>query len=261
MEEIIAATMRKGARMVTDAEQQCYQHTIDKWTLDWMRKYNIHANITSNGPPIYNTMQAYLKSTPTRLVEHLKLAERENWTLGFKLVRGAYIESETRSLIHDTKQETDDAYNNIVRSLIRKSLPGIQAPFPAFRFIIAGHNEESFRIAMSAYEEAFRAGKANHCLEFGQIQGMADELTCSIAQMGCRNLQSSLTGSHAQRYPSPRVYKALSWGSVQDLMQNLIRRAIENRAAVERTKEWRAGLWRELWRRMGSLTMLGFRRP
>ena len=242
MEEVIEATIAKGARIVIDAEQWVYQDTIDQWILNWMRKYNIPSNMTANGPPIYNTMQAYLKSTPQRVAEHLKLAQRDNFTLAFKLVRGAYIVSEKRSLIHDTKSETDQAYDTIIEHLITESFPGVEDPFPAVRFVVAGHNDTSVERALAVQQKEVQAGRCPRGLEFGQIQGMADEITCNLAQM--RNRKSTADSDSIELLP--RVYKALSWGTVQELMQNLIRRAIENRAAVERTKEWRHGLWKEL---------------
>lgn len=242
MKDIIEATIAKKARIVVDAEQWVYQDTIERWTLDFMREHNTPSNTTSNGPPIYNTMQAYLKSTPKRLTNHLKLAQEEGFTLAFKLVRGAYIASETRSLIHDTKADTDQTYDELVRNLIGKSFPDIQEPYPSFRFVIAGHNEASVERALAAQQQEVTAGTASCSLEFGQIQGMGDEITCSLAQIRTQNF---VQGSHS----TPKVYKALSWGTVQELMQNLIRRAVENRAAVERTKDWRYGLWKEVARR------------
>ncbi len=51
-----------------------------------MRKYN-----TPDKAIIYGTYQAYLKSTPATVSAHLRAAQEENFALGVKLVRGAYL--------------------------------------------------------------------------------------------------------------------------------------------------------------------------
>jgi len=48
----------------------------------------------------------------------------------------------------------------------------------------------------------------------------------------------------------PKVYKYLVWGSVGECMRYLVRRAEENRDAVQRTVESRKALVRELQRRV-----------
>lgn len=203
-----------------------------------MRKYN------RNGAAlIYNTYQAYLKHTRSNLASHLRLAQAEGWTLGIKLVRGAYITSETRSLIHDTIEDTHDAYNGIAADLINQQFPGLDNAkvYPRTQLMLAGHNATSVEAGYGHQKARVEAGKPTILLEFGQLQGMADEISCGLLQRG-----SSAEGNAL----IPRAYKCLAWGSTQECLGFLLRRAVENRDAVSRTKRWAASFRQELWRRM-----------
>ncbi len=70
---------------------------------------------------IYGTYQAYLKATPRVLSEHLAIAKKAGFALGVKLVRGAYLGSDPRHLIHDTKADTDAAYDGIAAGLLTRT--------------------------------------------------------------------------------------------------------------------------------------------
>lgn len=241
------ASLQKGSRVFIDAEQQCFQDTIDAWTLDLMRRYNTKEKMTPNGPLVYTTMQAYLKSTPDRLTHLMKVVQAEGWVLGVKLVRGAYLASEERSLIHDTKSETDAAYNGLLRGIVQKSIPGVPRDrFPEVYLFIAGHNRESVDNALAYEREAAGVNRPTVGQEHGQLLGMADELSCSLIQIG----QQVDPHDTAQTRLAPRAFKATVWGTPQECMQWLLRRAVENRAAVDRAREWQTALRKEVWRRI-----------
>jgi proline dehydrogenase len=99
---------KRGVRLLFDAEQAAVQAGIDAWTLEYMKKYN---GRNGSRAVIYGTYQAYLKATPSVLASHLAAAEKDGFTLGVKLVRGAYLGSDPRHLIHDTKNDTDRSYD------------------------------------------------------------------------------------------------------------------------------------------------------
>ena len=126
MDEICLATREQGSRLWLDAEQQVLQHGLDDWAIEIMKKHN------KSGPPlVYNTIQAYLKGSKTNLDRHLTLASEGGFGVGVKLVRGAYIEHEMRSLIHDTKEETDQSYDLLADAMIGCRMPeGSQLDFP-----------------------------------------------------------------------------------------------------------------------------------
>ncbi|KAH8807878.1 hypothetical protein F5884DRAFT_752454 [Xylogone sp. PMI_703] len=115
LDEICTRSKNRKIRILVDAESQRFQRGIARVTLELMRKYN-----RDGAALIYNTYQAYLKGTPDLLQEHLEAASQDDFTLGLKLVRGAYIASDERSLIHDTKQDTDNAYNTIAQGALTK---------------------------------------------------------------------------------------------------------------------------------------------
>jgi proline dehydrogenase len=82
MSAICERAAAQGSRVWIDAEQQEFQSTIDRWTVDMMRRYN------TNGQALVSlTLQAYLKSARHTLEKLLQKAHVEGWTLGVKLVR------------------------------------------------------------------------------------------------------------------------------------------------------------------------------
>lgn len=249
--QICDAAAKQQSRVWIDAEQQIFQSTIDAWAIDLMRRYNRQGETH-----IYTTFQAYLKSTPRRIAEHLKLAKNEDWVLGIKLVRGAYIASEPRHLIHDTKAETDDAYNSIVQSLLTRSFPGISNDsFPQVQLFLASHNAYSVQKAYSLHRSRTLAGQPTVELEFGQLQGMADEVSCGLLKLCQKDTAGENTPVLDPELP-PKAFKCLAWGSTRECMEFLVRRAVENRGAMDRTKEWVAGLRKELWRRTRAVLRL-----
>ena len=143
LDTIITKAAAQGSRIWMDAEQQVFQDAIDKLVIDLMRKYN---RTLGNGdePLVWNTIQAYLKSSRDSLARHVKLASDEGWVLGIKLVRGAYISTEERGTIWDTKAGTDRNYNAIVKDVLTGKVEGMQVDtergvIPKLWLFAAGH--------------------------------------------------------------------------------------------------------------------------
>lgn len=250
-------------RLLFDAEQQAVQHGIDDWTLHYMRKYNNNPSVRQ--AVVYGTYQAYLKATPRVLSEHLRAARDEGFVLGVKLVRGAYLGSDPRELIHDTKADTDACYDGIAEALLRRAWTGPlaqhaptaaagdkgEAPtFPDVNMVLASHNAKTVRRARAVLEE----GATKTQVAFAQLQGMADEVSCEILAAKARGAGAPAQQQVGQQQPprvpfSPRAYKYLVWGSTGECMKYLLRRAQENRDAVQRTKSGRDAMRAEVWRR------------
>lgn len=76
MDAIAQKAASQNCRIWIDAEQQVLQRTIDLWTIDLMRKYNVNGQTL-----IYNTLQSYLKASRQNLEHWINLAEKEGWTL------------------------------------------------------------------------------------------------------------------------------------------------------------------------------------
>lgn len=240
MSDITAAAKEKKCRIIIDAEQQSIQNTIDRWTIDWMRIHNRNGRTL-----IYNTLQSYLKDSRKRLAHQLGLAEREGWQLAIKLVRGAYIGSDPREAIHDTKEETDNNYNSIVQGILEGSLDGFdRGRFPKMELFIAGHNQDSIDKATALVDRLDSQGRLRTIPEFGQLQGMADALGCGLLQWGEKQQSTS---APARRI---RVYKYSVWGSMQECMEYLVRRAVENKGAAERLVEDMSAMKAELFSRI-----------
>jgi proline dehydrogenase len=243
----------RGVRLLFDAEQQAVQAGIDTWTLEYMRKYN---KSEAGKAVVYGTYQAYLKATPSVLASHLAAARKEGFTLGVKLVRGAYLGSDPRPLIHDTKADTDNAYNSISESLCRRSYGGIlkaaegETSFPEVNVVLAGHNHTSVRKIQALRTHQASKGEPQIDLVYAQLQGMADEVSCELVQAG-----KAKEGD--KKVDVPQAYKYLVWGTTGECMKYLLRRAQENRDAVQRTREGRDAMARELIRRCKSMVGLG----
>lgn len=275
IDDICALSAERGVKLAFDAEHAAVQAGIDLWTLKYMKRYNKPGK---GGAVIYGTYQAYLKACPQVVAHHMAIAQKENFTLGVKLVRGAYMGSDPRELIHDTKQGTDECYDGIAEALIRQTPNSVLQPesgekgFQAVDLVLAGHNLESVRKAQVIRTEQAEKGEDRIELCYAQLQGMADEVSCELVAEGklAESLKSSddsnvmvhggineLTGGTKGgkdilhlKTDIPKAYKYLTWGTTGECMKYLLRRAYENRDAVGRTREGRNEMGRELVRRM-----------
>ncbi|OKP13685.1 Proline dehydrogenase 1, mitochondrial [Penicillium subrubescens] len=221
MDEICQRCKERNVRILVDAESQHFQWGILRLTLDLMRKYNRDGYAV-----VYNTYQAYLKSTSDTLTKHLTAAQQEGFTLGLKLVRGAYMASDERALIHDTKADTDNAYNTISQGALKRTIGdfGTTTPFPSVNLFLASHNRESVMAAHHLHKQRTQAGLPTVPVGFAQLHGMSDEVSFSLL---------ALKGSDG----TPEVYKCSTWGGMGECLAYLLRRAIENRDAVLRTSD------------------------
>lgn len=235
----------RGVRLLFDAEQNSLQAGIDAWTLNYMRKYN-----AAEKAVVYGTYQIYLKAAPGILAAHLSTARKEGFALGVKLVRGAYIGSDPRHLIHDTKADTDHAYDSISESLVLRSYGSVlkpaegeqDKPFPCVSVVLAGHNHASVRHVQAIRTSQAQKGEEQIDLVYAQLQGMADEVSCEL-------VQASKAVASEKMVDIPQAYKYLVWGTTGECMKYLLRRAQENKDAVQRTREGRNAMASELLRR------------
>ncbi|KAF2440811.1 proline oxidase Put1 [Karstenula rhodostoma CBS 690.94] len=228
----------QGSYLLVDAEQQVYQATIDRWTVDLMREHNRDGDAL-----ILNTYQAYLKATRGVIRSHLELAQKEGWILGVKLVRGAYIFQEERDRIHDTKPDTDKSYNGIARDLLQRSFDDITKPnFPGLKLFLAGHNADSIRKASALHRKLSGQGTNPGTLEFGQLYGMADHISGDLLSM----IEDHEKDSKEKHEAVQHVFKCVNWGTVRECINFLMRRANENAGAAERLQDGYAQAKREL---------------
>ncbi len=171
---------------------------------------------------VYNTHQAYLVGTPRRLALALRRADREGWLLGSKLVRGAYMVQERalaaahgyRDPVHADAAATHACYAACADELLRA------VDERGAEFMAATHNEASVRhvvermaalgLRRSAPGVAMPVGLVHAGVSFGQLLGMCDHISFSLAAAGCV------------------AFKYTPYGPVLDVAPYLIRRAQEN---------------------------------
>ena len=244
--QICDLAQARGVRLLFDAEQDAVQPGIDAWTLRFQQRYNI---TVPGEAVVYGTYQAYLRSTPKTLAQHLAIAKSDGFTLGVKLVRGAYMASDPRSLFWSTKEETDEAYDGISSALVQRTWNSTLKPaqdgqaMAEVAFVLATHNHRSVKNAMAIRRGQTERGEAKIDMAYGQLMGMADEVSCELVA-AAKSKQDRLRNKPDNT--GPKAYKYLVWGSVRDCLKYLVRRAEENRDAVIRAKGTRVALRTEL---------------
>ncbi|OAQ86231.1 proline oxidase PrnD [Purpureocillium lilacinum] len=267
--KICAAAKSRGIRVLIDAEDTRRQLTIDHVALSIMPIFN-----KGDHAVVLNTYQMYLKAGVSKLVAHLHHSIENNYVLGVKMVRGAYIHSEPdRDLLHDTKADTDAEYDQAVRLLVGSngaSLAdenGAGATWSA-DLMLATHNTHSAREALRLYRERFLTrgiGPAAHgaglrSLAFAQLKGMADELSFKLTEeIESMSAEASGTALEAEpdvarRLPGIGVYKYSIWGTFQECLLYMLRRAEENKDAAARSRTTALAIVREMGRRVLPFT-------
>ncbi|MCR9182768.1 MAG: proline dehydrogenase family protein [Flavobacteriaceae bacterium] len=199
-----------GVALLIDAEESWMQKAADDLILEMMRKYNKQKVV------VYNTIQCYRWDRLDYLKEVLSFASDEGFKLGFKIVRGAYLEKENKraeekgykSPICESKNATDTNFNSIMSFLFDH--PDIMTVF------IGTHNEESCYLAMDLLKQK-GIEKDDKRVWFGQLYGMSDHISFNLALAGYN------------------VAKYLPFGPVKDVMPYLIRRAEENTSVAGQT--------------------------
>lgn len=203
LDAICYTASQRGIRVFIDAEESWIQDSIDHLVNLMMKRYN------QEKPVVYNTFQLYRKDRLQYLADSFNRAQKENYILGAKLVRGAYMEKERDraenlgypSPIHTNKAATDDAYNTAVRFCI--------ANYAQLAFCNASHNAESNMLQAELISQHQIPLDHPHVL-FSQLYGMSDNLTFNLAN----------AGYNAAKY--------LPYGPVREVVPYLIRRAQEN---------------------------------
>lgn len=197
---ICKAASDHDVRLFVDAEDSWIQDVIDDLTYDAMTLYNKEKAI------IFNTVQCYR----TGRVAHIqrKLSEL-NCYLGFKLVRGAYMEKEREralkmgyeSPIQPNKEGSDKEYNDAI-ALCVEHIDRVS--------ICAGtHNEDSALYLVDLMEKK-NIAKFHPHIYFAQLLGMSDHISFNLAHAGYN------------------VAKYVPYGPVKAVLPYLSRRAQEN---------------------------------
>ena len=196
--------------VLIDAEESWMQDACDVLITNLMIIYN------TEKPIVYNTLQMYRYDRLAFLEQEHKKAKRGNYFLGFKLVRGAYLEKENeraeekgyKSPICDTKFETDQNFNNGVHYMMDH--------LDCMSLFAGTHNEDSSYLLMNLMSEK-KLLNNDPRIWFGQLYGMSDHISFNLANKGYN------------------VAKYVPFGPVKDVMPYLIRRAEENTSVAGQT--------------------------
>jgi len=253
MHAVCEAAAARNISLLPAAEETWSLQGFNDWTTRLQRVYNLRGKSV-----VYTTYQAYLKQTPDTLSRHLATAKQDNFALGVKLVRGAYLSSEDRSLIHPSIEATHHAYDTITSALIHRKYNDLIQPitgsttasWPSINVVLATHNAVSVQKAQTLRQQQASRGEPLTPLAFAQLQGMADEVSCSL-------IAAAKASEGDETAVKERVYKCTTWGPMYECLNYLLRRAAENKDAAGRTAETRRAMRSELGRRFRGLFMLG----
>ncbi|MDA9029015.1 proline dehydrogenase family protein [Flavobacteriaceae bacterium] len=223
-EKVCSLGKLNNVKILIDAEESWIQDAVDDLILELMQTHN------SDDLIVYSTLQTYRWDRLDYLKKIHAKAKTHNFKLGFKVVRGAYMEKERqrakdlgyKSPICETKALTDALFDATV-TYIFSNLKSIHV-------FIGTHNEESTHLAIMLME-ASNISNSDSRVWFGQLYGMSDHISFNLANQGYN------------------VAKYLPFGPVKDVMPYLIRRAEENTSVAGQTSRELALIKKEKRRR------------
>ena len=196
--------------ILIDGEESWIQGAADELAEAMMRKYNQRKAI------VFNTLQTYRWDRLDYLKRLHKDAIKNNYFIGMKVVRGAYMEKENDraeekgypSPICASKKATDENFDNVVAYMVDN--------LDTMSLFAGTHNEiSSYRLMEQM--EASNIELNDPRIWFGQLYGMSDHISFNLAKEGYN------------------VAKYLPFGPVKDVMPYLIRRAEENTSVAGQT--------------------------
>lgn len=209
-DKVCKLAKERDVEILIDSEQSWMQDAADELCEVMMRRYN------TGIPIVYNTLQLYRWDRLDYLKALHERGQKEGFTIGAKIVRGAYMEKEREraeekgyeSPICATKEATDLNFNETL-SYILSNLDSIS-------LFIGTHNEQSCYLAMQIMTD-LKIDKSDNRVWFGQLYGMSDHISFNLAAQGYN------------------VAKYVPFGPVKDVMPYLIRRAEENTSVAGQT--------------------------
>lgn len=210
VEKLCNAAYQSQTPLLIDAEESWIQNAIDDLVMAMMKKYN------KEKPIVYNTLQMYRHDRLEYLKEIHLQSRNNNFFVGLKLVRGAYLEKENQraqekgypSPIYSTKKDTDDAYNQALKYCLEN--------IEKLAICAGTHNEESCLLLTQMMEEKTFVKNHDH-IYFSQLLGMSDHISFNLAKRDYN------------------VTKYVPFGPVRSVIPYLVRRAEENTSVQNQT--------------------------
>merc|ERR1712240_321206 len=131
------------------------------------------------GAIVFHTYQAYLTTTYGHLFEDLHRSLEQDWVLGIKLVRGAYLREERALAEREGRLDVTAADMDTVRDQYRALYELCMAHRERVELMVATHNTEDVLWVLARMEECPTAG-----VTFAQLLGLGDQLTGALASAG-----------------------------------------------------------------------------
>lgn len=282
MKTILDKARAEGVRIIVDAEWSWSQPAIDAVVTALSKEYNKLPRPTSRSwlswrkdsssiaasstdtlpvqPLIYGTYQAYLRRNVAHIHHAMSYARAHNYSVGVKLVRGAYHcqeieqweldpDSEPSPPVWTSKEDTDRCYNESAEVLVRKIAMDVDAggDVPTIGALLGTHNAQSVDLVVAnlakyglATEDLEQAGRLRVKPEvrrrvcFGQLYSASSRQSKWSATKTLTPLLSPLAGmcdsltntiaSTIISSPSdaPLVLKYVPYGNLLEVM---VRRA------------------------------------
>jgi len=222
--EICQKAYDEKIKLFIDAEESWIQNSIDELTYEMMEKFNQSETI------IFNTFQMYRTDMLENLKKITAIAQEKGFTLGAKLVRGAYIEKERLRAhedeysepIHKDKIDTDRDFDAAIQFCVEN--------LNIIKFCIGTHNEISCKLLCKLMEHQ-NLPRNHESIFFAQLLGMSDNISYTLAKLGYN------------------VAKYVPYGPVESVMPYLFRRAEENTSIAGQTSREFSLLQKEVLRR------------
>ncbi len=207
---ICETAANKNQAIFVDAEESWIQPAIDELVNKNMAIHNKQDVI------VYNTYQLYRHDRLTFLQNTLNDALKNNYKVGAKLVRGAYMEKERKraieknytSPIQPNKQNSDNDYNNALTFCVEN--------INSIALCAGTHNEESSLHLVNLMQK-HNLTPNDKRIYFSQLYGMSDHISYNL----------SLNNYNVAKY--------VPYGPVNEVLPYLIRRAQENTSVKGQT--------------------------
>ena len=207
---VCKAAFDKDVALLIDGEESWMQDAADNLVEKMMCKYNQQKAI------VFNTLQLYRWDRLDYLKKLHQRAISDNFFIGMKLVRGAYMEKEHKRAeekgyptpICASKEATDKNYDEAVIYMM-EHLDKMS--------IFAGTHNEISSYKLMELQQKNNISKSDDRVWFGQLYGMSDNISYNLSKEGFN------------------VAKYLPFGPVKDVMPYLIRRAEENTSVAGQT--------------------------
>jgi len=190
-------------KLMFDAEESWMQSAADDLIEEMMKIYN------RDKVYIFNTLQCYRWDRLKYVKDIHERAQEQNFKLGFKVVRGAYMEKENHRAkrnnyetpICEDKEATDVNFNAVMCYCIDN--------IEDISLFIGTHNEVSSYMALQLMNQ-MDIKLDDPRIWFGQLYGMSDHISYNLGAE-CSN-----------------AIKLLPFGPIRDVVPYLFRRAQEN---------------------------------